>query len=293
MARPGFSCSDRTSSRFRCQQEWFLSSEASDEEDRLVFSASTTALYRNNPMRRGRHWSRRSIDDGGHAAESAPAIRRRTTPMTAPNGYALHQSVDLGGRIANTTGSGACTTRWSICSPARACWARPSRCMRCRAKRTLWSTPSAPSAGVRRRSVHLCQAECVEGQALRVLGTVPPRPAVLRLRSAGQPEYPHGQSIPIGPSKAPTGSFAWPQVKHSPVMFNTVRRMTDTNLTILPLSKVTYRVGYSQNTLEGPSLSPSGYAIREVQRVASAVSAQQHRRLHGSDRLEARDGTPS
>jgi len=38
-----------------------------------------------------------------------------------------------------------------------------------------------------------------------------------------------------------------------------VRRMTDTNLTVLPLSKVTYRVGYSQNIFQGPSLSPSGY----------------------------------
>ena len=40
-------------------------------------------------------------------------------------------------------------------------------------------------------------------------------------------------------------------------MFNTVRRMTDTNLTILPLSKVTFRVGYSQNIFQGPTLSPA------------------------------------
>jgi len=37
--------------------------------------------------------------------------------------------------------------------------------------------------------------------------------------------------------------------------------MTDTNLTLLPLSKVTFRVGYSQNVFEGPSLSPSGYQV--------------------------------
>ena len=37
--------------------------------------------------------------------------------------------------------------------------------------------------------------------------------------------------------------------------------MTDTNLTILPLSKVTFRAGYSQNIFQGPSLSPSGYQI--------------------------------
>jgi hypothetical protein len=51
-------------------------------------------------------------------------------------------------------------------------------------------------------------------------------------------------------------SLAWPQVKQSPVMFNTVRRMTDINLTIFPLSKVTFRAGYSHNIFQGPTLSP-------------------------------------
>ncbi len=37
--------------------------------------------------------------------------------------------------------------------------------------------------------------------------------------------------------------------------------MTDTNLTVRPLSVVTYRFGYSQNVMEGPSRSPSGYQI--------------------------------
>ncbi len=40
-------------------------------------------------------------------------------------------------------------------------------------------------------------------------------------------------------------------------MFNTVRRMTDTNLTLLPLSKITFRAGYAQNIFQGPTLSPS------------------------------------
>jgi len=89
----------------------------------------------------------------------------------------------------------------------------------------------------------------------------------------GNPNIPGGQSIPIGPTSAPTGSFAWPQVEQSPFLFNTVRRMTDTNLTLFPLSTVTYRFGYSQNIFQGPSLSPSGYQfakydaiLREYQR---------------------------
>jgi hypothetical protein len=75
----------------------------------------------------------------------------------------------------------------------------------------------------------------------------------------GNANIPSGQSIPVGPSNAPTGAFAWPQTTSSPFLFNTVRRMTDTNLTIRPLSTVTWRFAYSKNLMEGPSLSPSGY----------------------------------
>ena len=48
----------------------------------------------------------------------------------------------------------------------------------------------------------------------------------------GNPNIPSGQSIPIGAAAAPTGSLPWPQVENSPFLFNTVRRMTDTNLTL-------------------------------------------------------------
>ncbi len=42
----------------------------------------------------------------------------------------------------------------------------------------------------------------------------------------------------------------------SPVMYNTVRRMTDVNLTFFPLNKITYHLGYSQNVFQGPTLLP-------------------------------------
>ena len=61
----------------------------------------------------------------------------------------------------------------------------------------------------------------------------------------------------IGPSSAPTGSFAWPQVQHSSSMTNSVRRMTDTQLTLFPVSKITIRIGYSQNVMQGSSLLPA------------------------------------
>src|SRR5208283_2045219 len=65
-----------------------------------------------------------------------------------------------------------------------------------------------------------------------------------------------GQTIPYGMVNGvpTTASLAWPANNDSPVMFNTVRRMTDTNLTILPLSKVSFHAGYSQNVFQGPTL---------------------------------------
>ena len=38
-------------------------------------------------------------------------------------------------------------------------------------------------------------------------------------------------------------------------MFNTVRRNTDTALTLLPLAVVSFRAGYNHGTHEGPSYS--------------------------------------
>ena len=45
------------------------------------------------------------------------------------------------------------------------------------------------------------------------------------------------------------------QVNYSPHQFDTVRRMYDYNLTLLPQSAVRIRLGYSRNNMEGPALS--------------------------------------
>ena len=44
-------------------------------------------------------------------------------------------------------------------------------------------------------------------------------------------------------------------VLDTPHLYNTVRRMTDVNITLAPLSKVNPRFGYFQNINQGPSLS--------------------------------------
>lgn len=95
-----------------------------------------------------------------------------------------------------------------------------------------------------------------------------------------------GGSIPIGPSNAPSGSLAWPQVNQSPVLFNTVRRMLDNNLTVMPLAKVTYRFAYSRNVFEGPTLSPS-YNLMKYDAIL-----QQYQRNSSDDYLAALDWKP-
>jgi hypothetical protein len=101
------------------------------------------------------------------------------------------------------------------------------------------------------------------------------------------PNLPGGQFIPIGPANAPTGKLAWPLVNRSPVMFNTVRRMTDTNLTLRPLDKLTYRLAYSHSTMEGPALSPS-YTIMKYN-----AMLQQNQRNGSDDFLGAIDWKPA
>ncbi len=70
-------------------------------------------------------------------------------------------------------------------------------------------------------------------------------------------------------------------------MFNTVRRMTDTNLTLLPLSKVTFRFAYSQNIFQGPSLTPSGNSV-----AGSEVILQEYQRNSTDDFTGAVDWKP-
>jgi hypothetical protein len=178
-------------------------------------------------------------------------------PISAPSGYTIHQSVDLGGHMVNTTGSGAMyDTFVNAQSGPRVL----GETLEMRAipgtKNTLVDTLSASGTGFGGDPYNFARLTFSKGKLYDFSGIFRRDRQYFDYDLLGNPNIPGGQSIPIGPSNAPVGSFAWPQVNQSPVLFNTVRRMTDTTLTIFPLSKVTYRMGYSQNIFEGPSLSP-------------------------------------
>ena len=143
--------------------------------------------------------------------------------------------------------------------------ARPGRELELRAlpgaKNTWVDNVSAFGSGFGGEPYSFARLNASKGKAYEFSGVFRRDRQYMDYNLLGNPNIPGGQTIPIGPSSAPTGKFAYPQVLDSPFLFNTVRRMTDTNLTLRPLSVFTYRFGYSQNVMEGPSNSPSGYQI--------------------------------
>jgi len=182
--------------------------------------------------------------------------------QTAPDGYTLHESIDLGGHVANVDGSGAMyDTLVNLQSGPRIL--RETFELRAlpETKNTLVDRLKAFTSGLGGDPYSIAKMDFSKSKLYDFSGLFRRDRQYFDYNLLGNPNLPPGQSIPIGPAGAPTGSYAWPQVTESPFMFNTVRRMTDTDLTLLPLSKATFRAGYSHNVFQGPSLSPSGYQV--------------------------------
>ncbi len=178
----------------------------------------------------------------------------------APNGYTLHESIDMGGRITNLDGSGAMyDTMVNEQSGPRVLGETFQLRALPGAKNTLVDSLTAFSNGWGGDPDNFARMDFYKGNLFDFSGTFRRDRQYFDYDLLGNPNVPAGLTVPIGPTAAPTGSYAWPQVNQSPFLFNTVRRMTDTDLTLLPLSKVSFRVGYSQDTFQGPSLTPSGY----------------------------------
>jgi hypothetical protein len=191
---------------------------------------------------------------------SADPLPATGTQMTVPRGYEIHQSVDLGGRIADAKGSRAMYSNLvNLQSGPRVqnetflLRALPGQ------KNTLVDTLSAVGGGFGGDPVNFARMSASKGKIYEFTGLFRRDRRYFDYDLLGNPNIPSRQSIPIGPSNAPTGSFAWPQVLQSPFMMNTVRRMTDLSVVLMPLSTLTYRIAYSKNLMEGPSYSPSGY----------------------------------
>jgi hypothetical protein len=189
------------------------------------------------------------------ASAAAPAVG---TQMTIPDGYTAHHSVDMGGRMTNVVGSGAMyDTLVNMQSGPRVLGesfemhALPGK------KHTVVDNLSAFGTGFGGDPYNFAKLDATKGKVYEFSGVFRRDRLYSDYDLLANPNIPSGSSIPIGPSNAPVGTLAWPQVKTSPVRFNIVRRMTDTQITLRPFDTFTYRFGYSHSTMEGPTLSPS------------------------------------
>jgi hypothetical protein len=190
------------------------------------------------------------------------------TKMSVPNGYVIHQSVDLGGRIANTAGSPAMYDNLvNLQSGPRVqnitfqMRALPGQ------KNTLVDSISAVGNGFGGDPINFARVSASKDNIYDFTGMFRRDRRYFDYDLLGNANIPGGQSIPIGPSNAPTGAFAWPQTLQSPFLTNTVRRMTDVSLVLMPQSMLTYRIAYAKNLSEGPSQSPSGYQFAKYNAV--------------------------
>jgi hypothetical protein len=194
----------------------------------------------------------------GAAQQVVPGAPAPETKFTTPDGYASHHTIDMGGRMTNLTGSGNMyDTLVNLQSGPRVegetfeMHALPAN------KHSLVDDLSAFGTGFGGDPNILARLTASKGKIYEFSGTFRRGRLYSDYDLLANPNIPSGLSIPIGPSNARTASLVWPQVNNSPVMFNTVRRMTDTNLTLRPADKLTYRFEYTHSTMEGPALSPS------------------------------------
>ena len=222
------------------------------------------------------------------AQVTSPVAPAPETRLTTPAGYTSHHTIDMGGRMANRSGSGAMyDTLVNLRSGPRVqgetfeLHALPGN------KHSLVDDLSAFGTGFGGDPNIMAKVSASKTRIYEFSGVFRRGRLYSNYDLLANPNIPSGLSIPIGPSNAPTSTLTWPQVNKSPVMFNIVRRMTDTNLTLRPFDEISFRFGYSHSTMEGPTLSPS-YTIMKYNALL-----QQYERNGSDDFLGAADWKPS
>jgi hypothetical protein len=222
------------------------------------------------------------------AQSASPVVPTPEAKFTTPEGYTSHHTIDMGGRMSNQVGSGAMyDTLVNLQSGPRVegetfeLHALPSN------KNSFVDDLSAFGTGFGGDPNIMAKLDASKGKVYEFSGTFRRGRLYSNYDLLANPNLPSGGYIPIGPSNAPTAKLAWPLVNKSPVMFNIVRRMTDTNLTLRPFDVFSFRFAYSHSTMEGPTLSPS-YTIMKYNALL-----QQYERNGSDDFLGALDWKPS
>jgi hypothetical protein len=223
---------------------------------------------------------------------SAGAVAQTAAPVpgtefSIPTGYTAHHSIDLGGRINNTNGSPAMydTLVNEHSGPRILGETLELRALPNSEKPQLVDSLKAFGSGFGGDPYNFAKVDAYKGKAWEFSGLFRRDRQYFDYNLLGNPNIVPG-TMPIGSSSAPSGSIPWGRVNHSSRMYNTVRRMTDTNVTLFPLSTFTFRAGYSQNVLQGTSLIPA-YTIMKYDALL-----QQNQRNSNDDFMAAIDWKP-
>ena len=166
---------------------------------------------------------------------------------TIADGYSIHQSIDLGGRVVDTSGSSAMyDTLVNLQSGPRILSQTFDIHAVANTYHPLFDDLSESSSGYGGDPYDVTTFRMSKGKIYRFQG--------LFRRDRQYFDYDLLDN-PLVPAGVISNGYTFPQVADSPHAFNTVRRMTDVGLTLFPISKLSFRAGYSHNTDEGPSYS--------------------------------------
>ena len=162
------------------------------------------------------------------AMTSGVAIAQVTPPAipTAPTGYTIHGSTEEGGHVASITGSGAMyDTLVNQQSGPRVFGQTFNLEVLPGTKHSLADSVTAFTTGFGGDPDSFTSMSISKGNVYQFTGTFRRHRDYFDYDLLGNPNIPSGQSIPIGPTNAPTGFLPWPQVNQSPFSFNTVRSL--------------------------------------------------------------------
>jgi hypothetical protein len=178
---------------------------------------------------------------------AAAAVPTAVPTETVKDGYTIHQTADLGGHIASIDGSGAMyDTLVNIHTGPRVLGETYEMHAVAGSKHSIFDTLSAFTTGFGGDPLNVATLRFSKGKDYDFQGLFRRDRQYFDYNLLGNPLVPGGLV---------SNGYTFPQLTDSPHMFNTVRRMTDLNLTVMPLSKMTLRIGYSHNIAQGPTLS--------------------------------------
>jgi hypothetical protein len=162
--------------------------------------------------------------------------------------YDVHQTFDLGGHITDYSGSGPVfDTLANLHSGPRILDHTLNVHALKGARHTLFDTLFTDSSGYGGDPNSFSVLRISKGKLYDFQGTFRRDRLYFDYNLFGNPLVPSGLTTTTG--------YTFPQVNDAPHLFNTVRRMTDLNLTLFPLSKVSVRAGFSHNINQGPTFS--------------------------------------